>query len=275
MDNAILPAAGGAAASPAPGGPVASPNGGGPAPVAAAPVGAAQQVPLFGGFRGGRKRKDGLPPGSPEAIEADKEKDRLRKERVRVRLAGVPAPLPSAAPGAPGPAPEVGGGPDDGSGFDAATPVPWNASSLAPLFSQIIPAAESLATGQIISRAIKAKLPAQAVREIEAECKWAEPAKKALEIEWPRLAAKWLNKTGVSSENQPEVVCLSALAVIGVSHVKLLQRLDKLVAMANVGGPLVSPGARPPAVPAAAGPAASTGTGAAPGVAVPAGGGNP
>lgn len=275
MDNTILPAAGGAPAGAPSGESVASPIGGGPAPVVAAPVGAAQQVPLFGGFRGGRRRKDGLAPGSPEALAADREKDRLRKERVRVKLAAVPAPLPSAAPGAPGPGPEVGGGPDDGSGFDAASPVPWDSSSLAPLFSQIIPAAESLATGQIVSRAIKAKLPAQAVREIEAECKWAEPAKKALEIEGPRLAAKWLNKTGVSAENQPEVVCLSALAVIGVSHFKLLQRLDKLVALANVGGSSVSPGARPPAVPAAAGPAASTGTGAAPGVAVPAGGGAP
>ena len=39
---------------------------------------------LYGGHRGGNKRrKDGLCAGSPEAIAADREKDRLRKKRSR------------------------------------------------------------------------------------------------------------------------------------------------------------------------------------------------
>jgi len=69
-----------------------------PALIPPAP-GAKVTAPLFGGYRGGRKRKDGLVPGSPEALAADREKDRLRKERQRERegAAAEPPPLPGVA----------------------------------------------------------------------------------------------------------------------------------------------------------------------------------
>ena len=75
--------------------PVAPVGPGASAAAAAASPAAAVTAPLFGGFRGGRKRKDGLAPGSSEAIEADREKDRLRKERQRSRSVEPPA-LPAA-----------------------------------------------------------------------------------------------------------------------------------------------------------------------------------
>ena len=77
------------------------------------------------------------------------------------------------------------------------------------------------------------------VREIETDAKWSTPAKKALEIAGPQVAAKWLNKTGISAENQPEVVLGTAVASILAGHVLLLRRLDKLIAVAN------APTARP------------------------------
>lgn len=41
------------------------------------------EVWRYGGLRGGRKRKDGLIPGSPQAAEADRAKDAERKRRAR------------------------------------------------------------------------------------------------------------------------------------------------------------------------------------------------
>src|SRR5438128_831714 len=132
------------------GGPPAQPMA--PQPVAAqtgnvpAASHAAQSVPRFGGNRGGQARADGLPPGSPEAKEADKKKDRERKQADRkARAVAQPAPLPSAdsngasampaTPGSPGPgvaAPVVA----------AAPVVPWTAEMLKPLTDELIAAAE-------------------------------------------------------------------------------------------------------------------------------------
>src|SRR5579862_2754249 len=82
----------------APGGPAPAPVGNGnpanKAGVAPVPTHAAASVPLYGGNRGGKKRRDGLVPGSPEALEADRKADRDRKQQERDskrRLAPQPA----------------------------------------------------------------------------------------------------------------------------------------------------------------------------------------
>ena len=54
--------------------------------------------PLFGGHKGGgKKRADGLVAGSPEAIQADKDKnaERMRLARAAEKNSAVPPPLPS------------------------------------------------------------------------------------------------------------------------------------------------------------------------------------
>ncbi len=82
-----------------------------PAPVVQPPVASAQPPALFGGHRGGgKKRADGLVAGSPEAIAADKEKNRLRMaaKRAGEKVATLPPALPGAtAPAANAPAPVV------------------------------------------------------------------------------------------------------------------------------------------------------------------------
>src|SRR5579872_2301004 len=64
-------------------------------PVATTPHASATAA-KHGGLRGGKKRDDGLVPGSPEALEADKKKDaeRKRKEREEAKRATDPAPIP-------------------------------------------------------------------------------------------------------------------------------------------------------------------------------------
>jgi hypothetical protein len=105
---------------------------------------------------------------------------------------------------------------------------------LAPLFEQILPAVENLTVEQIASRAREARLPLEIVKEIEADAKWNKPAKKALEIAGPQATAKWLNRIGISSENQAELVCGTALASILAGHALLLRRLNKLIELANI-----------------------------------------
>lgn len=197
-----------------------------PALIPASP-GAKVTAPLFGGYRGGRKRKDGLPPGSPQAIAADREKDRLRKERQRDREAAAaePAALPSVAGAAQAPP----GVMDPGAASAEPQPLPWESKLLEPLFAQLLPTLETMSVNQVTGKAAKAKLPGDLVVEIERDAHWPEPAKKALQLAGPQVAAKWLNWVGISAENQPEVICGTAIAAILAGQAMLLRRLDKLI----------------------------------------------
>ena len=123
----------------------------------------------------------------------------------------------------------------------------WQPEMLKPLFEQLIPTVETMTVAQVTSRAEKARLPGALVKEIEENAAWNEAARKALELAGPQVAAKWMNKTGISAENQPEVVLGTAVAAIVASHVLLLRRLDKLIAVANA--PTVKPGQSQPAPP--------------------------
>lgn len=192
-------------------------------------------MPLFGGFRGKQKRRDDLVAGSPEAAAADREKDRLRKQRLRdAQRASDPPTLPAfpdgvpSAPGVgavPSPAPVPGVGAPDLAG----APVPWDAATLDPIFRQLLPTIElSLATS-LTSRAQKAKLPGELVTEIRKDAAWPAPTKRAVEIAAPRVAAKWLNRSGLSAEYQDEVLLGTAAAAILAQHSMLLRKLDKLI----------------------------------------------
>ena len=223
-----------------------APVGNGGAGAMPAPGGSAKDTaPRFGGLRGGRKRADGLVPGSPEAVEADRKKDADRKKKQRAQ---EPSPLPSinrptneGAPSAPG----------DGlgtlPGAQGAAFVPWAPDTLKPVFEQLLPAIEQVTVHQVTVRAAKARLPGEIVKEFGADAKWSGPARKALELSAPQLSAKWLNKLGVSADNQPEIVFATAVTSILASHVLLLRRLDKLIAVANV--PVKAPEAKPNGAP--------------------------
>lgn len=116
----------------------------------------------------------------------------------------------------------------------AVTVVPWEPSTLKPIFDQLIPSVESMTVKQITSRAAKAKLSKELVAEIEKDAQWAAPARKAIEVTAPRITAKWLNKTGVSAEHQDEIVFGTAIATITASHVMLLNKLDKMIEAQSV-----------------------------------------
>ncbi|HEV2391071.1 MAG TPA: hypothetical protein VG146_01775 [Verrucomicrobiae bacterium] len=116
-------------------------------------------------------------------------------------------------------------------------PVPWDPEELKPICEQLIPALEEGMALQVSSRAEKARLPGEIVQEIQDSAKWPTVGKRGLEISAPRVAAKLLNATGISPEYKDVAVLVSSLALIGGHHVKLLRRLDKLIALQNLQPP--------------------------------------
>ncbi len=205
------------------------------APVATTPD-ARQTATEFGGLRDGKRRKDGLTPGSPEAKAADRAKDAERKRLSRASQRGAePPPLPSARATVENtPQTQAGdSGPMPGIASVPGGPVPWDSQTLKPLFDQLIPTVEKLCVTKISNMATQARLPGELVRDIERDATWSEPAKKALTLSGPQLAAKYLNKTGISAENQPEVIFFTAAITIASGHAMIMKRLEKLIVIAN------------------------------------------
>jgi hypothetical protein len=235
---------------------VASGNPPGPAPGPNVPVTAKNSAPLFGGLRGGRKRADGLKPGSPEAVAADRKKDADRKKRERQEARAIlpPEPLP-AATAAPGPAlapeklhvdfpdqePADGGDYVPGVVASPGALVPWLGKKIEPVSVQLVEVMESMAARQVAKRARLANLPDETLNEVESSLAWEKGAKKLLAESSAEVAAKYLNKAGISAEYQPEITLAGAVLTVLYSHNKVLKRLDKLIAAANPAGPAKKP----------------------------------
>jgi hypothetical protein len=180
-----------------------------------------------------------LVPGSPEAVEADRKKDRLRKKQARQ---ADPAPLPSARPGE---AVSVSSSPPPGGLGTQLVPapaplVPWTAEAVQPVVDQFLPAAETMMVNQIARKAVRARLPQEIVAEIKKDAAWPADARRALQSTGGALGAKYLNKLGISAEYGPEIAFVTAVSRIAAGHVLLLRRLNLLIRKANV--PPVRPG---------------------------------
>ena len=220
--------------------PVAPGAAGNPAAASAAGPAAGDTAPEYGGLRAGRAREDGLTPGSPEALEADRKKDRLRKRESRKTKKPDPAALPgaAAADGAPAAAP---GAVAPVPGVDGAAPIPWDPESLQEVFAIAVPTAEELMVGQAIGEANKAKLTASLIKEIEDGVKFTPREKQALEKFGPRATAKLLNRLHVPAGTQDELIVVAVVAKIGLRHAKLMTRLKQLTAAANAGAQPAKP----------------------------------
>ncbi|MCW5554474.1 MAG: hypothetical protein KIS67_20240 [Verrucomicrobiae bacterium] len=236
-------------------GPAPGASGNPPVPPSQTVIPARSNVPkdaagrvLFGGNVGRKPSRDGFKPGTPEYVEAKRAADRERKRRQRALEAAAtpPPPLPaSSSPGVPtqqDPSPAAGASatsfttPPGNAGFasdsDPAA-VPWQAESLKPLFEQLIAAAEEGRVGSFVAKCAEAGLTPKLLKEIESDAHWPKSSKILLCRSLPRLAAKWLNNSGISASYQDEVECVSAVILIVQNDVKLGQRLDTLIAELN------------------------------------------
>lgn len=216
-----------------------------PPPNPPAAPNAASLAVKFGGNVGGRPRKDGLVPGSPEALEADRAKarERMRRKRALEKTAAVLAQTQSAAPDAPPGLPPAPG--DSPAPAPGGPGVPWDPGLVKPIFEQLIPACEKYAQGRLVAKAGKLAAPPELIREIERDAAWPAPAKAALVSAGPICAAKWLNQSGIGAENAPEVILGTALATLVAHHLALSAKLDRLIA-AQAPPPKPAPPPTPP-----------------------------
>lgn len=207
---------------PSPASPPVAASGAPNAPANAAPgTDAAALAAKHGGYRGGRPRKDGLVPGSPEAILADREKEAQRKRIQRQREAAILAA--TKGPSLPGLA-DPGAPPASG-----PAPVPWDPGTLRPIFDQLVPAAEKFMVSRVVGRAAKLDCQRDLLAEIEKDAAWPGPAKTALQATGPLCVAKWLNQSGIGAENAPEVILATAVAGLIAHHLMLSAKLERII----------------------------------------------
>ena len=195
-------------------------------------------VASFGGNPTGRKlAKFKHPAESPEGIEerrlADAERKKLAREAEAKKV--EPPPLPSAGANGAGVVSPPGGG----VGVDAngapltpgdPPPAPWQPELLSDLVAELLAAAEQGRVAQFVGRCEEAKLLPKLIKETESDAHFPKPAIVLLKRSLPRLAAKWLNKAGVSSEYQDELACVTAVLLIVQHDRKFSEKVDELIA---------------------------------------------
>jgi hypothetical protein len=228
MDSNLPPVA---TPSPSASGSAASPS----SRPAANPADSAAHLAAKHGGKASRRR-----PGSPEAIEADRAKDRERKRRKALEMRGEPVPLPSPLVVQPA----AGDAPPPASDFGA---VPWTADLLRPIFEQALPVAEGLAVQNLTEKARAAKLDAALVREVADGAKIHPLAKQQIVEGGAAVAAKYLNKSGVSSEHADEVRLLGGIVAAFAGYRAVAAKLDELAGKAPPPPPPAPPAKEAPA----------------------------
>jgi hypothetical protein len=175
-----------------------------------------------------------LPPGSPEAEEADKKRDSERKRAVREKAALVAEPpaLPSMATPGPGPGPAspgAGSTPAPGEAVALDPAIPWDPATLKPIFEELIEGAEQSRVEKLRNMAIQGGLSDKLVQEIARDSRYSPVAKRTMALTAPNVTAKALNRIGVSGKYSDEAILLTALIGNFVQGRRLQSKLQKLI----------------------------------------------
>lgn len=199
---------------------------------ATAPPGspAALSVAPFGGNRGGKKRTDGLVPGSPEAEKADRDKDAERKRLARAASPpALPSPVSSVAN--PGPASTPGatalpGSPAPGQ----SVPVPWDPNTLKPLLEQIIDGAEKARVAKRRAQAVAVGMPGPVVEESASLATFPGSAKTGLAVSGANGVAQIMNSLKISGKFQDPSIAVLSIASIVVSMQQSDAKFEEMIA---------------------------------------------
>lgn len=223
----------------------AQPVAGGNAPVPSPAVPAAPASPpsLFGGHRGGgKKRADGLAAGSEEAKEADREKNRLRmaNKRAGERASVAPPTLPPAPATAQSPAQTVVNGASPVSGSvaplaAAAAPVvaptfvAWSARLLEKPARLILKIIDRVRLSALNKKLKLLKLDPALEKEISADFKWKDEATSDFCVALSQCAEIELNRRQVGGAENAHIlnVVLSG-GELALAHFSVMDKLDKL-----------------------------------------------
>lgn len=97
---------------------------------------------------------------------------------------------------------------------------------LQPLVAQLIPVAEGLDVESL--KKLAAEVSPEAVALVAEKAPWNPMAKKTIETSAPEVFAKYMNRTGISAENAPEVALGIALAGIIGGRLMVKSELEKM-----------------------------------------------
>ena len=210
----------------------------------AAPVAAPVAPALFGGHKGGgKKRADGLVAGSPEAIEADKKKNakRMRDARAAKAEKNPVAALPSAAVPPPNPPVPVAG--DSWAGVapvaavaGAAAPVAaplfvaWSEKLLARPIKLLTKIIDRLRVSALMQRVRKLNLKPEQEKEVEKKFRYKEEVITDFNTALANCAAIELNKRNVGGAQHGHWldVALTGGELVAV-HLEAVDYLEKII----------------------------------------------
>jgi len=202
---------------------------GGRLPSAAGPV----PKPPFGGNVGRKRREDGLKPGSPEAIAADRKRDAERKQRERAeKLALAPAPaLPpsTAAVPVPGEAPLASpAGPVAGPGVDPLAN--WTPEDFRDAAPELVELAEAWRVEVRTKQAAAGGLSRKVVEEYASKAAFPAGAKRTLSNSSPLTLAKMFNALHVPLSLKAVVTTAPAIVYLIVRDLQVGSAIAKQVA---------------------------------------------
>ena len=199
---------------------------------APAPVHAKQSVPTFGGNPTGRKSsKFRFAADSPQGIEERRQADADRKAAARAVASRMvePPPLPAAGVATDSVAP-LGSGESVGPvAAVAEVVVPWTAADIKEFTDELVDLSEAKRVSDFVAVAKEAKLPASLIRELETDAKFPAKSKAGLKTSIAACAAKWLNRSGISSKNKEEAALVFFGFGIWLQGRRLRAKLDELI----------------------------------------------
>lgn len=107
--------------------------------------------------------------------------------------------------------------------------MPWVAADIADLTDELVELSEAKRVADFVAIAREAHMPPRFIAQIEKDSGYRPTSKAALKRTLADCAAKWLNKTGVSSKNREEVKLLFVAATIRMQGVRLKRDLLALI----------------------------------------------
>jgi hypothetical protein len=208
-------------------------------------------VVKHGGNRGGRARSDGLVPGSEEALEADREADRVRKQITRANTAAAQEPPPIPSMPAQAPPGAVAGLPGAAPGIVVA-PDPWTPEMFTEIVDAMIDGGEEFCVGRTLKIGAQIGIPKDVLDLAQKDSRWGDGSKRALKLGLPQIFADGMNASGIPAKYRNYLLVGVGALNIGRNQLSVEKRLavwarqnpDKLLKRAQPAA-VTAPAAQP------------------------------
>ena len=196
------------------------------------PLAAPASPAAFGGNPTGRTRKDGLKPGSPESVEADKRYNRecMERKRAAEKSAAIPPPLPASTAGTSAVLPSPGATTTPvADGFLEPASVDWLAEDFKQVAPDTIDLLEQWRVSDKISLAEEGKLSGVVVKRIATDAAFPVPAKRSLQTSSPAALAKLFNALKVPVALKSYITTCPTVLYLVVRDMQQRAEIRKLI----------------------------------------------